>query len=181
MIERFATLLSTFTLSFDNLQQLSAFRGIGKTFWNVDTYISLSRPCSAEQGWYHRAVPLSSPVVLSEKLLLPNVPLLKGPTSIQLRRGELRYRTWQLPVSGPCIIPSLVLCQPRCAADVCLGLQDAGCVCRSISSKPLSHRAAEQAWKKRRWLWLVPIRVQYGKNSMGNFERVVRRKLRMKF
>lgn len=61
MMERFGRLLSTFTLSFDYLQEISAFRGTGKTFRNVDTYISLSKPCNAEQQWYHRALPLSSP------------------------------------------------------------------------------------------------------------------------
>lgn len=125
MMERLARLLSTFTLSSDHLQQLSDFRRTVETFLNVDTCISLSKPCTAEKEWYHTALPLSSPAVFlngtgTQQLLLSQVPLLKGSPTIQLRWGKLRYRSWQLSASGPCIILSLVLCQARCTADVCL-------------------------------------------------------------
>lgn len=152
MMERFARFLSTFTLSFDHLQQLLEEQGRHFEMW---IHFSLK----ALQCWAG-VVSESSSLVLSCCTLWEAAAIKCPPTiTIQLRWGELRYRTWQLSASGPCIIPSLVLCQPRCRADVCLGLQDAGRVYSSISSKPLSHMAAEQAWEKRRWLWLVPIRV----------------------
>lgn len=116
------SLLSHLVLTIFNNFQLLENRG---DILNVATCISLSKPCSAEQEWYHTALPLSSPAVFlngtgTQHLLLSHVPLLKGSTTIQLRWGKLRYRSWQLSASGPCIILSLVLCQPRCTADVCL-------------------------------------------------------------